>query len=351
MHEFDGRGGWGFGPLGPDFGIHGATYEFAGVPGSGTTSSAGADAVTETIAEGKHTTTIVYTEEPSDASLYQITSVDDGWGTVSITPTASSPTFAFQYDAGTQTTTVAETFEKSGSTETDTYTSEANGYALTNETVTIDNPSTSLPHGGTLAYFFSSTGAITETETFGSHSFSHTELMNPTATFTGLSTNTGSTANAITESYISDDAVTTITFDGDATSGYAVAKASTTFVPSDNATPALDVDPFARADFDFSDDTVTWISSKGVAGTPHSLTANSHITYTDLGKGGTSAGDFVGETLSGRFHSAYELFYSSTGVGGQYMEVAQGIGSASSLNLAGISTQLASLNAIQTFTT
>lgn len=344
---------WGRSSISPDFGLSDATFNFTGIPGSGTTSAAGADTVTETIGLGNYAASIVYTAESGNPDLYQVTSVSEGGHTKTVTPTSSSPTFAFDYSAASQTTTVVETITNANSVETLTYTSGTDGYALTQDTLTIDTPSTTLPNGGTLKYSFSSTGEVTETVGQGAHTHSFTEPLNPTATFTGLSTNTGSTPNTVTETYIFGDAVTTTTYDGSASGGYAVAATSTTYIPSDGATPALDVNPFDRADFDFMNDTVTSISPSGAAGTPNSMSANNHISYSDLGSGGLSSGDFVAETFTFGSHSSYDLFFSSTGAGAsnEYMEVAHGWGAASSLSLTGIAAQLTSLNAVHQLVT
>jgi len=343
---------------GDSFGLDGiggrfefSNASFAGVPGSGTTSSAGANTVTETFPLGRQDASIVYTAESSDPSLYQITSVGEGQHTRAVTPTSSSPTFAFQYDTASQTTTVIETINKNSSTETLTYAQETDGYALTQDTVAITNPSTALPGGGTLEYSFSSTGVVTKTVGWGSHTHSLNQPVNPTSTFTGLSTNTGSNPNTITETSISGDAVTTVTYVGSASAGYAVSQTSTTYIPADGAVPPLDVNPLKRAEFDFADDTVTWVGLIHGPGTPQSMTANSHVSYADLGSGGLASGDFVGETITQGSHSVYDLFYSSTGAGGEYMEVGHGPGAASAINLSGIAGQLTALNAVHTLVT
>lgn len=277
-----------WGSIGSGFELSNANYIFTGVPGSGTTSSAGANTVTEALAFGGQVASIVYTAESGDPSLYQITSVTEGQHTRTITPTSSSPTFGFQYNSASPTT-VVETVDEKNSTEALTYTQETNGFALTQDTVTMTDPSTALLGGGTLAYSFSPSGVITETIGSGSHSHSFTEPVNPTSTFTGLSNNTGSTPNTITDTSIFGDAVTTVTYVGSASAGYAAGETSTTYFPADGATPSLDVKPLERADFNFTDDTVTWIGLIGGAGTPLSMTAHNNVTYADLGSGGSRA--------------------------------------------------------------
>lgn len=337
---FDSAAGWDFG--GP-FGFADSAYSFAGITGSGATSSAGVNTVTETITSGNHTTTVVFTAESSNTSLYQVTSVTEGSHSQTITPSSASPTYAFQYNAATQSTTVTETITGANSTETETYTSGANGssiFALTNDTITYTTPSTSH-----LSYSFGTSGSITETATFGSHSFSNTQPLGPTASLSGVGTGT------VTETTISGDSVTAVTFTGSSSAGYAIQQTSTSFVPQGSATTALDVTPYDRADFNLSAGTVTWISPNGTAGTAQSTTANSHVTFTELGSATGGSGDFVGETVTFSSHSSFEIFYSSTGTSGEYMEVAHGSGAASSVNLVGLATQLAALNQLHTLVT
>ncbi len=346
-------GGYGWGGAGfwPDFGWHGganATYAFSGVPGS---SDASGDTVTETVTNGDRTETITYTAETSNPGLYQITSVTEGGHTRTITPDASSPTFAFNYDSGTGATTVTETSSHSTGSRTLTYSSQGSVLALTESDFTASNPSTTLPDGGSRAYFFGANGAITVDTTWNGQSNSYAEPLNPTATFTGLTSNTGSTPNTITETFDTANAVTTLTFVGDATDGYALSNSATTYIPATGAGPALDLNPFDRVDFDFTNSTVTYINSQGSAGTPVSMTADSDKTYVDLGSAGGLSGDFVAETITHGSNVFYELFYASGGVGTEYMEVARGSGSASSLSLTGLANQIAALNAIHPLTT
>ena len=340
--------GFGFGCgsegyFGGPFASPGATYGFAGIAGSGTTSSAGTNTVTETITSGSHTSTVVFTAKSANASLYQVTSVTAGTHTQTITPSSSSPTYGFQYNAATQTTMVTETITGANSTETQTYTSGALGsssYALTNDTITYTCPSTSH-----VSYSFGTSGSITETVTWGSHSFNNTEPLGPTASLSGVGTAT------VTETSISGNSVTTVTFTGSSSAGYAIGQTSTSFVPQGSATTALNVNPHDRADFNLTANTVTWISPNGAAGTPQSITANSHVTFTELGPATGVSGDFVGETVTFGSHSSFEIFYSSTGTSGEYMDVAHGSGSASSVGLVGIASQLAALNQLHTLVT
>ncbi len=59
-----------------------------------------------------------------------------------------------------------------------------------------------------------------------------------------------------------------MTYVGSASAGYAVGETLTTYIPADGATPALDVNPSERADFNFTNDTVTGVRLIGGAGTP-----------------------------------------------------------------------------------
>ena len=164
--------------------------------------------------------------------------------------------------------------------------------------------------------------------------------MNTTATLTGVGSGTA------TDTFVSGDALTTITYVSGDNVNYAISDTSTTYFPSGGATPALDIDAFERADFSLTGTnvgTVTWISPDGVAGASQTLPLNSHSSFADLGAGGMSSGDFIAETFTHHSQTSYELFYSSTGSGGEYMEVAHGAGSLTSSSLTGISTQLSSM--------
>lgn len=333
-----------------DFGSANTTYSFTGIPGSGTTSTAGTNTITETATSGSHSETVVFTAETGNAGLYQITSVTHGTASFSPPVTATSPTFAFQYNAATLTTTVSETITGSYSSESKTFTSgaggNANSYWLSADTITITNPSTTLPNGTTDSYSFGTAGSITETVTWGMRSFSHTETAIPTATFTGVGSAT------VSESYISGHGVTTVTFTGSSTAGYAVQQVSTIFVPQNSAATALDVNPCDRANFDLTAGTVSWIRPNGTAATAQSLTANSHVSFADLGKGGLASGDFIGETVTFGSHASFEVFYSSTGSNGsEYMEVAHGSGQASAVDVIGLASQLTALNQLHSLIT
>jgi hypothetical protein len=334
MGEFGFGFGWqDVGFCGGPFASPGATYNFSGINGSGT--------VTETITDGSETSTVTFTAESGNSSLYQITSVAEGTHSQAITPSSASPTFGFEYDTATQTTTVIETITHATSTETQTYTSGSTGsFTLSDDTVTIDTPSTSQ-----VSYSFGTSGSITTTQSWGSHSFSNTQPLGPTTSLSGVGTST------VTETSIAGDSVTTVTFTGSSSAGYAISQTSTSFIPQGSATTALDVVPYDRAEFNFSANTVTWISANGTAGSAQSTTANSHVVFTELGAATGISGDFVGETTTFGTHSSFEIYYSSSGTGGQYMEVAHGSGAASAVSLVGLATQLAALGQLQTLVT
>ena len=326
-----------------------ASYAFSGVPGDGTTSPDGPGTIVETVTLGDQTQTIVFTAETSNPSLYQMTSIGQGNHTQSITPGANSPTYAFSYDNSTQTATITETIDRRGSTETDVYAAGSNAYTLVQDTVAVTNPTTTGPNGSTLAYSFAANGQESVTMGYGSHTFTQSLPLDPTATFTGLSTNSGSTPNTITESIVTGDSVVTTTFVGSQSAGYALSQTSTDYVPGVAGEASLNVNEFDRADFNFKAGTVDWIGANGNA-RPQSLTGNSHLSFTDLGAENTS-GDFVGETIKEGQQLAYAIFYSSSGPGGEYMQVASGAGAAAAQNLTGLAAQIAAVNALHPFTT
>jgi hypothetical protein len=322
----------------------GKTYTFSGINGSGTTSSAGANTITETISQGTRSSSIIFTSMSSAPSSYQVTSITDGSHTHTVTPTSNSPTFNFQYNASTQVTTVNETINNVAGTETLTYTSGINGnstsYYLSSDTVVVTNPSTSKS-----SYSFTASGTITETDTFNSHTYTHTSTLPPSADLSGVGTGT------VTETIVSGNSVTVETFVGNTSAGYALKQISTTYVPQGTSTTPLSINPYDRAKFDFTAQTVTWINNSGVAGTPQSTTANSKLSFADLGPASGLTGNFVGETITLGSHTSFEIYYSSTGTKGEYMEVAHGTGAASSVNLVGIASQISAVNAVHTFNT
>lgn len=326
------------------FGRKSATYTFSGVPGSGTTSTAGSNSVTEVITQGSRSSTIVFTALPSDASLYQVSSITNGSHTITVTPKSPSPTFAFHYEAQVKTTTVTETISNAIGSEAITYISGTNGvgasYALSNDTFTFAKPSTSHT-----SYSFGTAGSITETDTRGAHTFSHTDPLGPTTSLTGVGTAT------VTETVISGNSVIATTFVGSEIAGYAISQISTTYVPQGSSSIALDIDPYDRAKFDFAAHTVTHINNAGSAGSPQSMTANSKISFADLGSVANLAGTFVGETITNGGHTSFEIYFSSTGAKGEYMEVAHGTGAANVVNLVGIASQIATLDGMHLLTT
>lgn len=328
-----------------------ATVTFTGIPGQiqflATTS--GGETVTETIADGSGTETLVYTAESSDSSLYQLTSISHGSHTHAITPDSNSPTFAFSYTTLTGGQGVIESITRDGTVETRTYAPVTGGYVLSTDTEQVSDPSTTTASGSTRSYAFAADGQITVSEANFGESYSYTLPLDPTAAFTGLTTNTGSTANTITETYVSGDAVITKTFVGSQTAGYALSQTTSTYIPASGSSVLLDVEEFRRADFNLSTDTVTWVGRDGTTFS-QSTTANANRAFVDLGNLGAT-GDFIGETITHGSHTSFEIFYSSTGVGGEYMEVAHGSGTAASQTLSGLVTQIAALNAIHTLAT
>jgi hypothetical protein len=96
---------------------------------------------------------------------------------------------------------------------------------------------------------------------------------------------------------------------------------------------------------------VTWISPNGTAGSAQSVTANSHVTFTELGAVTGLSGDFIGETTVFGAHTSFEIFYSATGTSGEYMEIAHGTGAASSVSLVGLAAQLTALDQLHSLVT
>ena len=327
-----------------DFNSTNTQYNFLGISGSGTTSSSGNNTITETITQGSHLSSVVYTASTTNPSSYQITSVTQGSHTHSVTPSASSPTFSFQYNSNNGSTTVSETVTKSNYSETLSYNSSSSGgsstYSLSSDVLVFTNPSASKE-----SYSFPSSNSITETYKFGSNSVNHTHTLLPTESLSGVGTST------VTETIISGNSIKVDTFTGSASSGYVLQKVSTTFVPQGSSAAALDIVPNDRAQFDFAAQTVTWIKQNGVSGTPQNLSTNKNISFSDLGSVSGLSGSFVGETITHGSHVSYEIYYSSTGAKGEYMEISHGSGTAASVNLVGLANQITALNSIHILNT
>ena len=331
--------------LSAKFDLTGATFAFLGVDGSGTTSPAGDGTVTETVSLASGTGAIVFQAEAGAAGLFQISSLSLGSHTLVVTPEASSPTFAFAYDALTQTTTITETITSTAGVEALTFASTGGSIALTSDIVTLSAPKQDLPTDAKLEFEFGADGSMTETLTRGGHSHSRVERHNPTESLTGLDSNQGVTENTITHTAERGATVTTTTFVGDSEDGYALAGTETHTAAANGSGPALNLNPFHRVDFDFAHDTVARVLSDGTVEAARSMSGNSHRSYVDLGSAGL-AGDFIGVTITHAANEVFQLFYSSADSGGEYMEVARGTGSAASLDLSNIAGQISSLDAI-----
>ena len=338
-------GGFGFsqfGGYGEGFGCGGAggsnaTYSFA--PPTGT---AIGSTLTETITNGSHTTTIVYTETQaatgSTPAQFQITPP----ATVSAHETAEAgvglgtniqPTYSF-VTGSNGTTNVIETVTTASATTTLTYTG---GTQLSDTLVTITNPSATTANGATLTYNFASPNSVTETFTNGS--VSHTETtVNQTAVFTP-------TASGETEVFASGNAVQTITYaavNGSPTN-FVVASTETSYIPQGSATTPLSVSPGDRAEFSISSSstTVTPINSSGTALTSFTAPASTTfavVTPTTIPTA-LVGGSFVEETITHGTHSNSVLFYSASGSTGIYTEVAHG----ATIDVTGVAAQLAQL--------
>ncbi|HIJ61173.1 MAG TPA: hypothetical protein HPQ04_00630 [Rhodospirillaceae bacterium] len=335
-------------PGGFDFGLPGAgclggaggsnaTYSF-GTP----TGTAVGSTLTETITSGTRTTTIVYTETQAATAttpaLFQITAptlpTHDGTSSsTSITP----PTYSFV--TGSSGVVVTENITTASATETLTY---AGGTQLTETLVTITSPSATTANGGTHTYSFTtgtSGTTVTENDSYGSVSSSHTEPVNPTAVF--AATTIGTTA-AETQTSVSGNAIQKITYINTSGSNYVVSSTDTVYIPQGSATTALNINPNDRAEFSItsSGTTITPVNASGTTLT--SFTASSSNTFavvtpTSVPAGLPAAGSFVEETITNGTHTNSVLFYSATGSSGIYTEVAHG----TTIDVTGVANQLA----------
>jgi hypothetical protein len=289
--------------------------------------------VTETVSGFNSSTTLDFTAEAGNPSVYQLSSVSHGSFTFS---PESDLTYGFTFGSGA----ASETITSATATLSLQFTAEAGSstlYQISSETLAITNPSASLPNGGSLSYSFSeSNGTVTamsETVTAGSYSHSFNLLLIPGSVF-------GLASGSVTESFVSGNQVETIDFVSSG-SGYVVAKITAAFIAEGSATTALDVNPFDRAQFTIvtslnTGGTVTSVESVSPTGTLTPITPGSHVSFIAL------AGGFVEETVTFGSHSNYAVFYEAGGAS-TYMEVAHGSGT--TVDLVGLKAQLAELPA------
>ena len=245
----------------------------------------------------------------------------------------ANATFTTDSNAGT----VTETLTGKYANESIVYTAEtpnASLYQVTQETLTVDTPSTTTSGGYVNGYSFTiASGQVTAMQAvFGSTGSTHTFTLNssPDTVFSVSGT-------TVTETSIHGNAVETIQFVQPANSTlYAVSSETVSFITEGSATTALSVEPYERAEFTIgSGGAVTQVQAVSPSGTLKTVTPDSHTTFVQLAAG------FVEETYTNGTHSSFALFYEG-GSNGIYTEIAHGSGT--TVDLVGIQAQLAQLS-------
>lgn len=330
-----GAGGFGLGPIPISIPVMGAeastdvSYSF----------SVSSDTLTETVTSAHGTQTLTFTQETSDTSLYQLTSIAvSGFecsaanapasGGSSDGSASSNVTYGF---SGVGTASMTETITAANETVTLVYTQESGStseYQISSETINYTSTSTSAPSA---TYSFTESNgtvtAISETVTHGSHSNTFSLTLNPSAVFT-IDSGSGS----VSETFAVGNTVQTDVYTASG-SDYVLSSATINFIAQGSATTALDVNPYDRYEFTITNGTVTAAEYVSPSGTVTSVPTNSHVSFSQLATG------FVEETVTFGSHSNYVVF--AEGSGGIYTEVAHGSGS--SVDLVGLQAQLAQL--------
>lgn len=212
----------------------------------------------------------------------QVTAMERVFGTRTVNlPLPSDATFAVATD------TVTETITHSKSTDVITFTqnpSDASLYDVTSTTDTITTPTTTFSNGTTSGFSFTITnGTVTGVQAEWSnaaHSHSQNLPISPSASFA-----VGS--GTVTETLVFGNDVQSTTFvQPSGSTLYAVSSVTDTFIQPGSATTLLSVDPFQRDEFTINaGGTVTQVQSLSPKGTLTAITPNSHTAFTQLATG------------------------------------------------------------------
>lgn len=214
----------------------------------------------------------------------QVTAMDQVFGTSAFS--LNLPTNA-TFSVNTTANTITETLAGITSTETILYSAQpgnASLYQISQETTTITNPTTTTASGYTKGDAFTIVnGQVTAMqEVFSGTYFSSTETqqISPTTLFSVNGT-------TVTETSIQGNAIETTTFTQPTGSSlYAVASESSTFILPGTATTLLSVNPNDRVDFTIgTSGTVTQVQAVSPNGILTTITPASNTTFSQISPG------------------------------------------------------------------
>ena len=238
------------------------------------------------------------------------------------------------------TGSITETLTGTHTTTVLTFTPESSGaslYQLSSTTTTIASPSTTTANGATAGIDFTIANGATvtgETQSYanGSQTFTHTIHIPADASFT-----VGS--GTVTETLVRGNAVETLNYvQPSGGTLYTLASETTTYVSAQGSTTQLSVQPNDRLEFTIdASGAVTGVERVDADGTTTAITPGSHTSFTQLQAG------YVEEINTYGSHTSNEVYYAGSQANGVYTEVAHGSGS--TVDVTGLSTQIASLPA------
>ncbi len=191
------------------------------------------------------------------------------------------------FSVTTTANTITETLTEAAATETIVYSAEpgnASLYEVSQETTSIINPTTTTASGHTKGYAFTlANGQVTAMqEDFSGANFSSTETeqISPTTLFSVNGT-------TVTETSIHGNTIETTTFTQPTGSSlYAVASESSTVILPGTATTLLSVDPNDRVDFTIgTSGNVTQIQAVSSNGVITTITPPSNVTFSQISPG------------------------------------------------------------------
>ncbi len=214
----------------------------------------------------------------------QVTAMDQVFGTSTFSLNLpSNATFSVNATANT----ITETLTGTTATETILYSAEpgnASLYQVSQETTTIVNPTTTTASGHTKGDAFTiANGQVTAMqEVFSGTNFSFTETrqISPTTLFSVNGT-------TVTETSIHGNAIETTTFIQPTGSGlYAVASESSTIILPGTATTLLSVNPDDRVDFTIgTSGAVTQVQTVSSNGVLTTITPPGNMTFSQISPG------------------------------------------------------------------
>ncbi len=214
----------------------------------------------------------------------QVTAMDEVFGT--LTFSLNLPDNA-TFSVNTTANTITETLAGTTATETVVYSAEPTNtslYEVSQETTTFTNPTTTTASGATKGYAFTIVnGQVTGMqEVFSNATFSHTET-EQTSPATLFSVN----GTTITETSIHGNTIETTSFTQPTGSSlYAIASESSTIILPGTATTLLSVNPNDRVDFTIgTSGNVTQVQAVSSNGVITTITPPSNVTFSQISPG------------------------------------------------------------------